>query len=554
MARLTTLVWLKWRLWWNGLRGGAMAVDTAVAVVIAILGTVVSLALAFGIGAVVHLGLRDGDPTAGTVGLQIFFWVLAFLAVIVPVVFGMGESSLPLSRLAMYPVSRRGIYGLSVAASVFSANHLFWYPILVAVTFTALFVDRVPVGPWSLVVGAFMLVVFVWCHTARLVVQRVMGRRSVRELAALIGLVVVVTVSLVPAIFQSQLKEEGAGVFTLPGWLLAAGQAIASVFPSSIAAEGLNAAINSDTSTFAFSLVWLTLWFGAGTFLGYRLLVSALFEGGASSGGRRPVTAKRPGRSVGRFGVDRLRWVPLPVRAIAAKELHYLMRSTTGKFNIAIMPVFVIVVALVVTRDFGHSILGIESASLVFVGTMVYASMFSNNFLFNSYSWERAGIRTFFVCPVSTREVVLGKNFGVWLYNLVLFVLCIVTFCVVAGPPPLAVFATGVLAFVASLLLFTIAGNFVSASFPVARDISKISNSPSQTGVLASFALLAINLVLIGVPVFVTSLMGVAWIQPLVLVVLIAIEFCLYRLMLPAASRLVEERCESLVEAATAAL
>ena len=158
------------------------------------------------------------------------------------------------------------------------------------------------------------------------------------------------------------------------------------------------------------------------------------------------------------------------------------------------------------------------------------------------------------MCPVSTREVVAGKNLGVWLYNLILFVLCVVTFCAVAGVPSLEVFVTGVLAYVASLVNFTTAGNLVSASFPVARDISKISNSPSQTGVLSSFALLAVNLVLIGAPVFAASFMGVGWMRPFILAVLIAVELCLYRMMLPVASRLVEERCEFLVEAATAAL
>lgn len=150
--------------------------------------------------------------------------------------------------------------------------------------------------------------------------------------------------------------------------------------------------------------------------------------------------------------------------------------------------------------------------------------------------------------------MIVGKNLGVWLYNLILAVLCVVTFCVVAGPPSGLVFATGALAYVASLVSFTTAGNFVSPAFPVARDIAKISNSPSQTGVLVSFALLAVNLVLIGVPVLVTSMMGAEWAQPLVLVVLIAAEFGIYRLMLPAAARLVEERRESLVDAATAAL
>ena len=66
--------------------------------------------------------------------------------------------------------------------------------------------------------------------------------------------------------------------------------------------------------------------------------------------------------------------------------------------------------------------------------------------------------------------------------------------------------------------------------------------------------MLAVNLVLIGGPVALTSLIGVVWMQPLVLVALVASEFGIYRLTLPAVARLVEERRETLVEAATTAM
>ena len=157
--------------------------------------------------------------------------------------------------------------------------------------------------------------------------------------------------------------------------------------------------------------------------------------------------------------MERLTVFPEEVRAVAAKELHYLLRSTTGKFNIVIVPIFVIVMALLVARDLDHSFLGLDRVSLVFVGLMIYASMFSNNFLFNAYAWEGAGVQSFFLSPVAPERIVFGKNVGVWIYNIILGVEGVIVFCLVSGAPPTIALIGGCLAFVAALLSATIVGN-----------------------------------------------------------------------------------------------
>jgi hypothetical protein len=92
-------------------------------------------------------------------------------------------------------------------------------------------------------------------------------------------------------------------------------------------------------------------------------------------------------------------------------------------------------------------------------------------------------------------------------------------------------------------------GNFVSIAIPVPRDISKVTNSPSQTGVLLSFGMLGFNAVLIGGLVAVPALVGLTWLPPVLLSFAIVLEVFLYRFLLGHTGRLLLERRERLVEA-----
>jgi hypothetical protein len=213
------------------------------------------------------------------------------------------------------------------------------------------------------------------------------------------------------------------------------------------------------------------------------------------------------------------------------------------------MPVFIVVMALLVARDLDQVFLGLDRASLVFVGLMIYASMFSNNFLFNAYAWEGAGVQSFFLSPVGPERIVLGKNVGVWIYNLILGVEGAIVFVLVSGMPPATALVGGCLAFVASVLSATIVGNFLSPVMPVPRDPSSITNSPSQLAVLATFGVLIGNALLIGGAVAIPALLGARWMGPLLLVVVIFGEVALYVGMLRPAGRLLNSRRESLIEA-----
>jgi hypothetical protein len=532
------------------MRSNARIADAAAALILAGIGVLVSMALAAALGFVLDTGVRRGDADAQRIALLIVFWMMAFFAVGLPVIFGVAQHGVPLERLVQYPLSRAGLYRLSLAGSLASRAHVFWYPILLASTVVAIVLNRLPATVWLAVSLAFSACLVAWCHTVQLFVQRVLRRRRMKELAALIGLVLLVLASMVPAFIDSRHGDAPPVSATILTSLSSVVVRAASTLPPSIAVVGVTASVAGDLRDTVASVGWLVAWTGTGLAVGFVLFGRIMAGGGGGPVVKREATttSRRPRL----FTVDGWGWVPAPSRAVAARDLLYLLRSTVGRFNIVIMPVFVVIMGLVVVRDVTGPVLGVDRASMVFLGAMVYASMFSNNFLYNAYAWEGAGIRSYFTTPVTTRQVVFGKNLGLWSYNLILAVECFVCYAAVVGLPHLSVAISGCLAFAAGVLGSTIAGNFVSPALPVARDISKIGSSPSQIGVLVSFGVLIANVILIGGLVVMAELAPSPWVQPLLLMILVGLEVAAYRILLGPAARLLEERRESLVEAVQA--
>jgi hypothetical protein len=549
MNRLLAVIWLKSRIWWHGMRSRARAADTAVAIIMSFFGAAFSIGLAVGLGVVAYVAFLDGDADAGNVGLQIVFWVMGFLAVALPVFFGLGQPAVPVARLAVFPFSRGSLYWIVLAASLASSFHLLWYPSLLAVGISVLVLHGANAALGCTVLTVFALCLVVWCNTVLQVVQRLLGRRSMRELAALIGFVLLVAASLLPAFFESQGLEPEASWLQIPESASSAAGLLASIFPPSIAARGIVAIFQHDVPGVLRGLGLLVMWIGVGVVLGYRIQTKSLLEGGGS----RQSTAAAPRYSgsekAGWLSIDRLSGTPIPVGGIAGKELHYLVRSTVGKFNIVMMPLFVIVVGALVARDMSGPFLGLDRTSLIFIGSMIYASMFSNNFLYNTFAWEGCGVRSYFISPIPPRHVVLGKNVGVWIYNLILGLECVITFSLVVGLPSLWALVSGCLAFIAALLATTTVGNFVSIAMPVPRDISKVTNSPSQTGILLSLGMLVFNAVLIGGLVAIPALLGLTWLPFVLLSAAVLLELFLYKNLLGRTGRLLLDRRDRLIEA-----
>ncbi len=543
MRFLAPVLWLLYRQWRHGLRSHAGLAETVVAASVAVLGAALSLGLAAGLGAVAHLTLAAHESESTALGLSIVFWMLAFLGVGVPVAFGIAQRELPVHRLLVFPMTRGELYRLSLAASAASGIHIFWYPSLAAVIGVALGAHGIPAVPWLPLVGVFAAALLVWSHAARQAVQLLLRRRRAREVAVLVGMALVVSVTMVPAYLDSSGELGGGPWRPMPAPLPAAVTAAAAVLPPALAASGTRALDDGDPRGAAVPMLWLVLWCVAGLAAGARLFDATL------ESGRSAVPAARAARRARWSLVDRLPVLPPQLAALASRELRYLLRSTAGRFNIVIMPVFAAVMGMLAVDVADRRILGLEGAGLAFVAVMLYTSMFSNNFLFNAYAWEGPGVRCYFQMPVSPRGVVLAKNLGVWIYDLLLAVECALVLVVTVGVPGWGAAASGCLAFAASVVACTTVGNFVSPTVPVARSISSIGNSPSQTGVALSFATVLLVTALVGGMLLAASSTGQPWLAPGLLLLLLAAQAGLYRALLEPAARLLEARRESLLEA-----
>jgi hypothetical protein len=94
----------------------------------------------------------------------------------------------------------------------------------------------------------------------------------------------------------------------------------------------------------------------------------------------------------------------------------------------------------------------------------------------------------------------------------------------------------------------TAVGNVISVLFPVRRDISSMTNSPSQIAVLIAFSSLAAVVSLVGLFMLPAFLFDRPLLQPLLLLVLLGVLVVLYAITLRFASGLLEKRRERLIE------
>jgi hypothetical protein len=552
MDRALTLVWLRFRMWLHGLRSAAGVSNLAAAVLMTVLVAIGSIGLTLALSALLFLAGTADDPDALRVSLNIALYTVLFFAVLMPPFVGAGRSGFQLAPLAVFPISIGALYRVSLAASLVSAHHLFWYPALVGVFLVVLWFGFIPfAGVVVLLVLAAVLVV--WGNTTLQLAHVLTRRRSVKELLAVTAFLILIGASVIPALIESTEGEDAVeralDVANLPPGVISACQ----VLPPSLATDALVALHEGRSSVVVWKVVWLGLWLAVGLVVGSRLFSRTLLEP-ASTGKavasaanrRRGATTERRGTTLENL-VDR--FLQPQLGAMISKELRYLARSSPGKLNLLVAPVVAIFAGLVFARDVADTFLGIDSQRLVFYGMLLYAGMLPSNFLTNAYAWEGRSVSSYFLIPVRPGTVIFGKNLAVWLFAGVLFLECLLSWTITVGVPDISVAITGGFGFASYLVGLTIVGNVVSVLFPVRRSISKVANSPSQVAMLSMFGVIAVNAVVIGILLMFATMIGGAKLQPLATALYLIALTALYAALLGPAAALLQERREQLMSA-----
>lgn len=524
MKTLLTVFWLRRRLAIRGLAGIAGATNLVAGTALALLAAAGALVLATGLGFVLHLALVSNEPPAIQLAWTITLYTLTFFAVIVPIITGAGSSSFDPSRLLIFPVSRPSLHRLALISEFPSASHLVWYPaMLVSAVVGILIPGPHRAGPLA-VLGLFVLLLVVWGHAAALVARRWLRNRRTRELGAVIGLAIVVLLSLAPAaidITAENADQRLEELLTIPPWV----ERGSTVLPPSIASRALTGIATGGGAAALGSTVWLIVWLAAGLIIGRHAFDALLEDDGEPAKPIRPTPRAGPTVNTSRI----LDFLPPAMVAVTTKDLRYLLQSGTGRMSLLIMPLMAALSAFLSRRHEGTVFLGLDLQLVVFLGVLIYAVALTGYLQVNAFGWEKTGIGSYFTSPVRFKDVVLGKNLGIWLFNLVLGLEALLVISVIQGlPSPTFVF-TGLLFLGSTSVLVSLMGNFSSIAFPEDRPVSSLTSSASATGTLLMIGCLLLSFTLCGVVIFGAALFRLPALQPLLAFIVLAAVVAIYR-------------------------
>lgn len=556
MDRVLAIARLRLTLLSRQSRGRTGAVKVVAAAFMFLAGSVIAVALGFGFGAMTWIAARDGDARSVRVAFLVAFYTASFFALVMPVFTGAMNPGFDAAPLRVFPISRRRLYAIILGAGALNTEHLLYYPSIAAVFLAGVLLPGVDPAPGLAAVLLFLLFLVVWGNTIALALMGLMRNRRSREIVGITVLALLIAVSVFPALLQD---DSGKIDVESRPWIESVIHGIAWVgqaLPPTKAADAIASLYGGAKTSPLPDLLWLVLWDAAGIVLGYRVFARHVI--GDGGGGRRVVAlrAVAPAEAVEEatrrrfltFDHAALSFIPIEIRAVAAKELRYLLRSAVGKFNLVMMPVFAIIVVFLFGRNLNSPFMGLVPDDMLLFGMLLYATLFSNNFVNNAFAWEREGVQAYFLVPVPPGRILVGKNLGVWSYNGILLAITLVTWFVLKGVPEPGTLLAAVAFYASCVLAFTSAGNVVSVLFPAGRDISALKNTPSQVAILLSLVFILAIGVVAGLFLILPTVAGVPALRPVSLLVLLALLAAVYTGTVRLAGRLMMERREKLIE------
>jgi len=550
--RVLAIATLRFRLMLRRSRGVTGAVKTAAGVIMAFLATFFAAAVAVGFGILVHFAVSDGGAAGMRTAFLVVFYTFFVFGVILPVLSGAMNPGFDASPLRVFPIAQGRLYAITLGAGLFNSEHLLYYPALAAVCVIGVIVPGTQVLAGLAVIGLALVFYVGWGNAITLSLTIIMRRRRAREILGIAAITIILVVSLTPAFLED--SEGGIEIENRP-YLATAMRGVVTVgalLPPSLAAEALTALHTSGFVAARRYVLWLLVWDVAGLALGYWVFLRLHLgeRGSVRRVARKKKATVNEGGAREYLSADNpaLAFIPREVRAVAAKELRYLFRSVVGKFNLIVTPLFVVFVVFTFGRRVSGSYFGLAAEDLVLFAVLLYTTLFSGNFVNNAFGWEGDGVRMYFTGPVPLNLILAGKNLGVWTYNVVLLLIVLVTWSVSQGLPEVSTVFSALALYGSCVLAFSTLGNLISVMFPVTRDISSVRNSPSQVGILLSFVSLSAVASLVALFLIAPFALGVLWLRPLLLFVLLLLTAGAYVFVLRFAARLMDARKEKLVE------
>jgi len=381
--------------------------------------------------------------------------LLVFLYwLVVPVLLASKGASLELRKLMVYPIPDAEFFRLEMLLRLSVGIE----PLMVTsgAFVGLLFNPAVPYwAPFALVV--FVLFTIFFATGVHEVLGRLMMRKGVREIAALLF---IMAVALPQLLITRGNEAQFRWVPVVSGWIGWPWTATAHV---SIGHANLA------------SVAVLLSWTAAAYVFGRRQFERTLRFDAAASGSRR-ARAKSAVRMEWFF-----RWPNLlfkdPVAAIMEKEIRFLTRAS--RFRMVFVMGFSFGLILWWPMAFGghHNGLTFMSQNFVTVVSLYAVLLLSDVLFWNAFGFDRSAVQLYFIVPVGTQTVLLAKNLAAAFFVLLETTFALAICLLVRLPVTLEGVAEAYVATMVATLLLLPIGNLTSLYSPRPVDPSKALRS-----------------------------------------------------------------------------
>lgn len=491
IRQLRAFAWLRWRLLLNGVRGSrrrdtleqisrVLALVAPIAIVALSLGSIIALS----IGGYMVGGMLARGAEASDLAVMIVRGALAAqLLIVVFMPMGLGtQSTSRFARLLLLPIHHRVLHFVEVLAGIADPWIFVIAPGLLMLVLGLALGGAFSAVPVMLLAGLGLLAVLLSLSAVvSFLMAWVMRDRRRAEWTTLLFVVAISGAGLLPHIVGTNISKsnreakaegrerEGLSVArieaALPAWT--------RVVPSEMYGQALRA------QTPATGFAWAAgLWLQAGLVyllsapIHCRLLYSS--EGQA----RRRADAT----------LRALPKVPLmspAASAVAAAQFRTGLKSVRGRLAVLLPGPMIGLLALVLARapeeaswiaaipNYGHLVFG---ASLIFA---IYALQ---PFLMNQFASDRAGLTLQMLVPVSMRDLVWGKAVGIYGMFITAAALSLMVTLAGTGGGPALLWTAVIIAGSATFFTLTPVAALMSATFPVASDLSKTGSGGNPHG------------------------------------------------------------------------
>jgi ABC-2 type transport system permease protein len=536
-AQIKLVAGLRWRILRNSLRKKNNRMDLLGLIISATLGSIFVLGMCFAFGAGAYNFLAGGQES----WIALLFWAIFLFWQGFPIMVAGFGATFEFRTLLRFPLKLGAFYTISLAyglADVGAIASICW---LISMTVGAT-AARPALAP--VMVLAAILFVLMNVTLERLVgswLERLLAGRRTRELFYVLFVVAMISIQFIQPAVRRYGHTALPRIRHLSPYL--------AVFPGSLAGRMITGAARHHFNDVWIGVGGLLLYLGV--FTGFLWLrYSAQYRGEELSESVAP--ARVAVRSTARTQVngDALSLLSPKIATMLRKEFHYLTRNSFAALLLIIPPVMVVFFSSQFAGRHPSVSHHAVSTDLFFPGMMAYMIFILMSPAYNCFAYEGRGIQSYFMAPVSFREILLGKNLMLVIVLALELILTIAVFNYWVGLPSTAVFIATIMA-----ATFVVAGqlsvaNWSSLSFPRKLQFGQMRGQrQSGMAVLITFGM-QILLAGISAPVmFMGRWTGNSWLPAEAFAFLAAAAIGGYFASLHALTELAEKKKESLIEA-----